>query len=247
MEQVLDCSFQEAYEWVASNGVSVGANQLSQQLATLLNQQSPVEATPSGAWREYYHSLSNNVMPQWFFNRGFTWSTVTRWDIRYDPSNDGIVVPVTWKGELVGTVSRPLYGIPKYQNSPNLPKSEILFGEISSAKNEIIITEGLLDALWLWQLGYHAVSILGDSLSQKQSDILQAHRFGQIILSLDNDEAGKKGTQDAIELLFKSGWLLTQISIIKFPTGKKDPQDCSSEEFYSLYMNRKDAYIGQLT
>lgn len=247
VEQVLDCSVQEAYEWVATNGMSIGANQLSQQLATILNQQAPEGAASVGTWRDHYHSLSNNVMPQWFFQRGFTWDTVTHWAIRYDPASDGIVVPVFWKGELLGTVTRPLYGVPKYQNSQNLPKSEILFGEISSAKNEIIIVEGLLDALWLWQLGYHAVSILGDALSQKQVDILRSYRFGQIILSLDNDGAGQKGTHNAIDLLFKSGWLLTQIQTIKFPPGKKDPQDCSSEEFYRLYVNRKDAYIGQFT
>lgn len=254
VEMVLDCGPQEAHDWVRSNGTGTSVEQLSQTLARELGQLSQQESilAPPVAWFERYCQLSSNAMPLWFLNRGFSWKTITQWNIRYDPIDDAVILPVYWEEKLVGTVTRNTRQyLPKYQNSDGLPKSKILFGEITSASKEIIICEGVLDALWLWQLGYNAVSILGSSLSSSQVDILRRYRFGEIILCLDNDEAGKHGTVEAYNLLVTSGWLLPQIRIIDFPGRnpedpeyRKDAQDCNEELFDTLYKNRRGVIYG---
>lgn len=248
VELVLNCSPQEAHDWVNNNGKPSSVEQLSKVFTTAFNPLEPVAKKPDTGWLDRYETLSSKAMPIWFLTRGFTWSTITKWDIRYDPFSDAVVIPVMDKGVLVGTITRnTIKDLPKYQNSTHLPKSEILFGEISNTHSEIIICEGVLDALWFWQNGYHAVSILGSSLSAKQIGLLQEYRFGEIILALDNDEAGLKGTMDAIKKLTEAGYLLPQIKIMRYPEGAKDAQDCDKESLAISVTNRKEFSFGLIT
>lgn len=254
VELVMGCSPQEAHDWIRNNGHSASVDMLSKDLAVALGQIPPEEVAlaPSSDWFERFSQLSNNVMPMWFLERGFTWGTVNKWNLRYDPIEEAVIIPVMWDNQLLGTITRNTSKfLPKYQNSDGLPKSEILFGEISKAVNEIIIVEGVLDALWLWQLGYNAVSILGSSISAKQVEIVRRYRFGEVIMCLDNDEAGVKGTEAAVKLFVNSGWLLPQIKVIEFPGWnkndpgyRKDANDCDAEQFATLYANRRSAIYG---
>lgn len=246
VELVLDCNSQEAHDWIRE-GKANSVEQLSKALYESLFQKSETisEKSPEH-WKNIFELAPNNVIPNWFLARGFTWKTIFNWNIRYDNLNDAVIIPVYWHGNLVGTVTRNTsQNLPKYQNSPNLPRKNILYGEIFSSRREIIITEGILDALWLWQLGYNVVSILGNIISSEQVDILEGYRFGEIILALDNDEAGQNGTKEAYSKLTKSGWLLPQIKHIEFPPGIKDPQDCSPEEFAILFSERR-GYLHEL-
>lgn len=241
VEQVLNYNQMEAINWVNSNGKQNSIEELSRQLAIELGQVPGIApVTVDDNWRRRYSSLSSRVIPQWFLARGFTWQTTLVWGIRYDPACDGIVIPVRWKGELVGTVTRQMIGQPKYQNSPNLPKSEILFGlsEISTRASTIIICEGILDAIYCQQNGLNAVALLGTYLSSKQVEIIKEHRFGDITLFLDNDEAGRKGTEEAVKSL-STVYLLPQINFINLPEGLKDANDCNPELLQEVYSNRK--------
>lgn len=239
VELVLNCSPAEARDWVANNGRGTSLDQIIQEIESHNKPEEP--ADHNLGWVKQFENMTNHIMPMWFMERGFTWETVWKWNIRYDPLFDSVTVPVYWDKELVGTVTRHTKASkPKYENSPNLPRSNILFGEISTSKNHIILVEGVLDGLWLNQLGYNAVALLGTYLSGKQMDILRSYRFGEIILALDSDEAGQKGNTEAISRLTKTGWLLPQISIIRFPYGTKDPQECTPDIFQGLFLNRKE-------
>lgn len=242
VERVYNCSSQEAREWVHSNGNRVAVDKISTRLAQELGMvpgEVPQKAENLG-WRRRYEAMTDKIMPLWFLERGFSWETIWHWRIRYDPTFDSVTIPVLWEEQLVGTVTRhskPEH--PKYENSVELPRSEILFGEISNAHGTIIICEGALDMLWLWQLGYSAIGLLGTSMSRRQTELLKHQRLGEVVLALDNDEAGITATAEVTRQLTKAGWLLPQISFIRFPTHKKDPQDCSKEEFQVLYEQRK--------
>lgn len=242
VERVLSMSPTEARDWIESNGKRVSSIQLYNKLQLELNQQpnAPYYLPPDAGWRIRYANLTDKVMPLWFLKRGFSWDTIWHYEIRYDPVWDSVTIPVVWEKEMVGTVTRNTHSsLPKYQNSPDLPRSEILFGEISGSSSNIILVEGVLDALWLWQCGYNAGGLLGTYLADKQIKILKGYKFGEIVLALDNDEAGMKGTQEARRRLIKAGWLPSQISIMRFPEGMKDAQDCWPEELEQLYAHRK--------
>lgn len=232
VEAVLSCSSGEAYQWVESNGHASSVEQLSRAFAIAMGTTTGTqEIAPTGNhWLEHYDSIDNKIMPMWFLNRGFTWDTINSWGIRYDPVYESIIVPVYWGDELVGTVTRNTKEyLPKYQNSPNFPRAEVLFGKINPNTKRIYLVEGLLDCIWAEQCGYTALSLLGSSISNKQIEVLRKYRFGQITLALDNDEAGRKGTELVIQRLTQAGWLLPQISIVRWPEGIKDANDCSPE------------------
>lgn len=231
VELILNCSAGEAREWVESNGRLSSVEQLSRAFATAMGSSIGQYVTePDAQWERHYESLANNVMPLWFLNRGFSWQTINNWGIKYDPVYDSVVVPVYWEDRLVGTVTRHTKEyLPKYQNSPNLPRAEILFGKINHNAKRIYLVEGLLDCIWAEQCGFSALSLLGSSISNKQIEILRKHRFGSLILALDNDEAGKKATEETVKKLTKAGYLLPQLSFVRWPEGIKDANDCSPE------------------
>lgn len=244
VERVNGMSPQEARAWVTSNGVNIGANVAVSDFQKLI-ESTYIKETPGPVatpdWWTYYEGLLQDRIPQWFLDRGITWGTINRWDIRYDPIWDSITIPVRWLGNVVGTVTRHTLRDPKYENSENLPRNVILFGEINTNQNDIIVCEGAIDLLWLWQNGYNAFGLLGSSLSQEQAELLRERHFGEIILAYDNDEAGRKGTVEATKLLFNNGWMPQQITKIIFPP-TKDPNDCSPELLAELYASRTSAF-----
>lgn len=237
VELVLSCSKNEAYQWVQSNGQLSSVEQLSRAFATAMD--SPIGqyiTDPDTKWERHYESIDNKIMPLWFLKRGFTWDTINSWGIKYDPMMDSVIVPVYWEDKLVGTVTRNTKeNLPKYQNSPGLPRAEILFGKINPNAKRIYLVEGLLDCIWASQCGHTALSLLGTSISNRQILILRKYRFGQIVLALDNDEAGKKATQNLVMRLKDGGWLLPQLSIVKWPEGVKDANDCTPEQLREVF------------
>lgn len=249
VQLVQGCTPGEARDWISSNGKKASVQVLSEHLNNLLNPDDDPDYLPEDmGWRAKYRLLDNKIMPLWFMERGFKWSTVNHWEIKYDPVWDAVIVPVNWKGELVGTITRNKHPeLPKYVNSKNLPRAEMLFGDISGVKKEIILVEGVLDAIWLWQLGYNAGGLLGDILTEGQAKFLTEMRFAEVILALDNDDAGQKGMRKALNTLRSHGWLLPQVTIIRFPGKpgeagyKKDAQDCDPEEIDELVKTRENS------
>ena len=239
VEQVLGSSYQEAREWVESNGSRVTTSRLMSSLEAQLFPVIQEAGNGIPGWLQSYESLTNTAMPMWLLDRGFTWRTINHWGIRYSQMLDAITIPVYWQEKIVGTVTRNKNpNLPKYQNSPELPRTEILFGEISTSRKDIMICEGALDLLWLWQNGYNAIGLLGNELSLRQVQLLTTYRFGEVVLALDNDEGGVYGKRKIIPIL-QNHWLPTQISEITFPENKKDPNDCSPELLKQLYETRK--------
>jgi len=239
VELVLNCGPQEAHSWLQA-GSATSVDQLDKSLAAKLSPTDPLPKIHDDSWQAIYASTTADFMPEWFLARGFSWETIWKWGLHYEKTVDAVIIPVIWENQVLGTITRNTSEyLPKYQNSSGLPKSRLVFGEIKRSTQEIILVEGVLDAIWLWQLGYNAVSILGTSLSEEQIHILEKYRFGEIILALDNDEPGRLGSIQALGKLTKAGWLLPQITFIKFPDNKKDPQDCTAYEFRNLFENRK--------
>lgn len=238
--------------WIENNGQATNVVDLSAQLSKSLGLTPATEEEAEElGWKSYYDFLDSKAMPLWFLKRGFTWGTINHWGLKYDPAHDAVVIPVIWEDVLRGIIVRPYKEEPKYQNNRSLKKSQIFFGEIFPNQNHIILVEGVLDAMWLWQLGYNSVSILGDNLSLAQAKILQRYRYGEIILGLDNDEAGDVGTQNAIQTLVANGWLLPQIKVLNYPGiyrtdpgYRKDAQDCNSEELREAFGSRKGVING---
>lgn len=148
------------------------------------------------------------------------------------------------QGRVVGFGGRILAkGEPKYLNSPEtilFSKSRNLYGlnfAKAARKRELILVEGYMDMLSIYQAGFHnVVASLGTAFNQEHARTLK--RFADdIILLYDSDEAGTNAALRAIPVLVKNGF---RVKVTQVPDGK-DPDEFiktkGAAEFSKLLVN----------
>jgi len=162
------------------------------------------------------------IVPEWIFDRGFSRKTLKAWDCGMNEYGDLIIPVYDVKQRLVGWMERRIDATPKYMYSKGLRKSQLLFGEHKIQSTQTIcITEGALDTMWLNQNGYTSVALLGASFSYAQQNRLKALHPEEIVLCLDNDDAGQKA-MNKISSCMKDSCML---SWIELPEQVKDVQE----------------------
>ncbi len=68
----------------------------------------------------------------------------------------------------------------------------------------LVIVEGILDCLRIQTMGIkNVVAIAGSALKESFLDSIEQTRYSRVILFLDGDEGGRKGTKRAIEMMLK--------------------------------------------
>ena len=179
--------------------------------------------------------FKQGFVPEWIFNRGFNKSTLGKWGCGIDTWN-GLVIPIEDKdSRLVGWVTRKEFGTPKYLYSKGLKKSQVLFGQhfLKEKTPFVCITEGTLDTMWLDQNGFPSVAILGASLSKSQEALFSSLHTEELVLCLDNDEAGQIGLNKAMACLCKN----FVVRYIKIPKEYKDVQDVRNIDELTTIIN----------
>ena len=102
------------------------------------------------------------------------------------------------QGQLVGYAGRSVDGRdPRYLFPPGFRKSQVVFNLYRAAATQAgwaIVVEGFFDCLKVHQAGYdNVVALMGVSASPRQSELLRS-RFGELLLMLDGDEAGRQAS-----------------------------------------------------
>ena len=147
----------------------------------------------------------------------------------YDAFRNRLMFPVIdVTGKVIGFSGRILGdGEPKYLNSPEtavFSKSNNLFAMNLAKKSKsgyIILSEGNIDVVSLHQAGFDsAVASLGTSLTREQAKLISRYT-NQVIIAYDNDGAGIKAAQRAIEIFEK---LDVKVKILRM-NGAKDPDE----------------------
>ncbi|SIS66584.1 DNA primase [Alicyclobacillus vulcanalis] len=123
-----------------------------------------------------------------------------------------VIVPIAdGRGQIVAFGARALHDSvkPKYLNSPEYElfhKGRMLFN-LHRARRAIrqerkaLLLEGYMDVLAVAQAGIEwAVATLGTSLTEEQARLLKAD-CDRVVIAYDGDEAGRKATVRAIEVL----------------------------------------------
>lgn len=117
---------------------------------------------------------------------------------------------------------------PKYINSPEnivYSKGRQLFGlniAKKSGSNKVIIVEGYMDAISLYQRGItNVVASLGTALTEAQGRLLRKYA-SQIIIGYDSDGAGQAATMRGMEILQNLG---CDIRILQLDGDAKDPDE----------------------
>jgi len=126
------------------------------------------------------------------------------------------------RGEVVGFSGRALNDDqePKYLNSPEtltFSKRHTLFG-VNLAKNtkrgSFLLVEGNVDVVTLHQAGFdNAVASMGTALTVEQTRLISRYAK-EIVLCYDNDPAGRKATERALDILKNSEFT---VRVLKLP------------------------------
>lgn len=135
-------------------------------------------------------------------------------------------------------------GEPKYLNSPEtiiFNKKRNLYGlnfARAAKKKEIIIVEGYMDMITIYQAGFKNVAAsLGTAFSSDHAMLLKKF-VTDIILVFDSDSAGEKAALRAIPILADGGF--RSVKVMQVPDGK-DPDEYikhnGSLEFGKLLLN----------
>jgi DNA primase len=170
---------------------------------------------------------------QYFFDRGFTKETVKKFMIGRDLKHETITVPVFWEdNKLCGVIGRyidPDVSPDQRFKIYDFPKGDIVFPLnhfVPNSKGEIVLVEGLFDAVYMHQLGYaNTLTTFTNSVTKKQKKLL-LDRGDSFIDLLDNDERGRAGI-DRFKKRFKGQ---ARIKSVTFPSVGKDPCDWSPYE-----------------
>ena len=168
----------------------------------------------------------------------------------YDTFRNRLMFPVIdVTGKVIGFSGRILGdGEPKYLNSPEtliFRKSSNLFAMNLAKKSKsgyIILSEGNIDVVSLHQAGFDsAVASLGTSLTKEQAKLISNYT-SQVIIAYDNDTAGLKAAQRAIEIFEK---LNVKVKILRM-SGAKDPDEFIKQKGAGAFRNLLEASEDQV-
>ncbi|HBN84996.1 MAG TPA: DNA primase, partial [Clostridiales bacterium] len=122
--------------------------------------------------------------------------------------------------------------LPKYMNSPETPsyrKKDNLYAlnyARKSEQNNIVIVEGYMDAISLYQAGIdNVVASLGTALTERQALLLKRYTKN-VIICYDADLAGQTAALKGMDVLADKG---CNVKVITIPSGK-DPDDYIKSE-----------------
>jgi len=115
---------------------------------------------------------------------------------------------------------------PKYLNPSSKETGVKARNILYPFKNEesIVLVEGVLDCLTLQSCGINATSLQGAVISRQQVNVLKQYNFKRIIISMDNDEVGRKANAKIKQRLLKAGYAPEQI-FFTTPSTTKDWND----------------------
>lgn len=156
-------------------------------------------------------------------------------------------------GRIVGFAFRDINWtkdskVGKYLYSTGLKRSSLLFNlRAINDDKDLIIVEGLLDALHAKALSLdNVVALGGTSLNETQVNAAIQSGAEKITLCLDQDEAGEKATNKAIDTILKNKKEI-KIYVASLPQGFKDPDELIKakgiNDFRNVITNANAYYI----
>lgn len=172
----------------------------------------------------------------------------------YDTFQDRIIFPIIDENNNVIAFSGRKYTnedlnnntLPKYSNTKEtdiFKKSEVFYN-INNAineikkKREIVITEGFMDTIRMSSMGYkNVVAIMGTAFTEKHLEKIKKWKC-KVILNLDQDDAGVKGTIEAGETLLKNNIDTEVIVFDDYKDSDEFIKNKGSEAFKIAYDNR---------
>lgn len=166
--------------------------------------------------------------------RGLNDESISRFRLGYDEEKQRLIIPHDPDGSYF--ISRRISEdekIPKYMNPKNV--DGILFNADALYQNEpCFVVESDLCAISIEQVGGHAVALAGTGGQQRLLTQIRKHTptCQALIVSLDNDEAGREAAAKLVSALDQEGLYVTQHNV----SGSfKDPNELLKQGAASLW------------
>lgn len=222
--EMLGCSESDAYDWVRERGSIDRAKRMLGVSTPILQTREAEEIT------EVDLALFTQVPEEIAHRRNLTVASLDKYGVLWDARKGYWIIPVRdpkngrlWGWQVKGEGKRI------FRNHPeDLTKSKALFGARQFIPgSRAILVESPLDIVRLRDAGFHGgLSIYGSSVSRAQMSWLASNAH-EVFLALDNDSAGRVGTQE-----FLDAFPYTQrVKIFNYAaTSKKDVGDMNDVE-----------------
>jgi DNA primase len=178
--------------------------------------------------------------------RGLTLETIISFGVGYCGKGmmaERIAIPIhNEEGNVVAYVGRwpgePPGDTPKYKLPPGFRKSLELFNIDRAVKEPadtpLVIVEGFFDCMKLHQYGCRkVVALMGSTMSAAQEELIRKHTDSrsQVIIMLDEDEAGQAGRDDIAVRLAKFAF----VKVHTFEKPGTQPDNLNAEEVQLLF------------
>jgi DNA primase len=204
-----------------------------------------------------YHKLapyrSGKAIHKYLLDRGFSRKICEEFMIGWDDDRLRVTIPIfNTNNELQGFLARAvleqkidgkrnpeyekIYGDRDKYLVDNFKRSLTFFplNKLEIKDETIILVEGSLSALWMYQHEFNNVlAVLTSSLSKAQAELLLKMPVKKIVAMLDNDEAGMLGRAKIYDLLKND---LTVYDVV-YPDGKNDPAELSKVQIKEMLDN----------
>lgn len=177
--------------------------------------------------------------------RGLTLETIVDFGIGFCAKGmmaERIAIPIhNPEGNVVAYAGRfpgeAPEGTPKYKLPQGFRKSLELFNIDRAGKESgpLVIVEGFFGCMKLHQFGCRrVVALMGSTMSAAQEELIKRHtdRNSQIIVMLDEDEAGRAGREDMAVRLAK----FVFVKVHTFTEDGQQPENLSAEEVKQLFI-----------
>ena len=179
--------------------------------------------------------------------RGLTLETIISFGVGYCGKGmmaGRVAIPIhNEEGGVVAYVGRwpgePPGDTPKYKLPPGFRKSLELFNIDRAVKEPsdqpLVIVEGFFDCMKLHQHGCRrVVALMGSTMSAAQEELIRKHTDSksQVIVMLDEDEAGQAGREDIAVRLAK----FVFVKVHTFEKPDMQPDNLTAEEVSALFI-----------
>lgn len=199
-----------------------------------------------------FYSLTNALRAKGVSNETMNLAGLTT-EKNADALAKRLIIPIiNAKGQVIGFGGRSLekeIKFNKYKNTSGtilFDKRRTLFGinlikknQIEEKFNDIILTEGYMDVISIYQAGIHnVVASMGTSLTNEQCVELKRY-VNEIFVCYDGDAAGQNATWRSLDMLANVG---LDVKVMSMPDGM-DPDDVIKKYGKEYYLGLKDSAL----
>ena len=258
VSSIKELPYGEAVNFLVEGGSDVDHAEVGEHILSILRARKNRGLRQSDARKGISVSRYREMIPTLFYpwrkTRGFRKRTVRFWNLGYDDeSTYPWVIPVIIGGSVKYIIRRArkpgskyrykgkTLTRHKYDYSNDMPRNEIIFGLEHMRGSRVVLTEGPLDCIKVWQAldradlldEYSPVAIGGDSFSEIQATTI-AQSCDQVIIFYDNDEGGQGAAYQTIKKLRGR----VDIRTVDYALiSQKDPGEMDEDEIVERIVN----------